>query len=240
VLRLAQQNTAIVPFEQTLKPYGDWLRAMVYNAVHSELSQDDWWLILDSDEFLAEDPRPVIETAVGERANIVNTWQIQFYFTERDLEAHEQGEDSRDIPIFNRRRYYLINWQENRLFLNQPHRSWNTAISIKTPDGPIQVCSRRILNRHYQFRDPDQIKKRLHLRYGNPLFPHVPSPDWRSVIRDSRKLNFYREGDPWRFSASGILYYYRRSLSREARLKYQWGLRQLQGLLTPRSIWGPR
>src|SRR5215813_10483097 len=50
VLRLAQQNSAIVPFEQTLQPYGDWLRAMVYNAVHGELSADDWWLILDSDE----------------------------------------------------------------------------------------------------------------------------------------------------------------------------------------------
>src|SRR5579864_5160597 len=108
---LAQHNKAVVPFKQTSKPFSNGLRAMVYNAMHRDLSEDDWWLILDSDEFLAEDPRPVIETALKEGADIVKTWHIQFCFTEKDLEAWEQRRDRRDIPIFDRRRYYKINWQ---------------------------------------------------------------------------------------------------------------------------------
>src|SRR6478672_3695702 len=85
VLDLARKHTKIVAFEQTFEPYGDWLRARVFNAVHRELSDNDWWMILDADEFLAEDPRPALEAAVVENADVVSTWQIQFYFTDKDL-----------------------------------------------------------------------------------------------------------------------------------------------------------
>src|SRR5262249_45343022 len=115
------------------------------------------------------------------------------------------------------------------------HRDWNERVSIKIPDGLKRVYSRRILNRHYQYRDPEQIKKRLGLRYGHPLFPHVRSSDWHSAIRHSRELNFYREGEPWRFSASGVLYYYRRRLSWTVRGIYHEAMRRLGGLLTRRS-----
>src|SRR5262245_7685834 len=70
---LSRNHPAIVPFEQTLQPYGDWLRAIVFNAVHRELSDADWWLILDADEFLAEDPGPVIEAAAKNGADLVTT-----------------------------------------------------------------------------------------------------------------------------------------------------------------------
>jgi glycosyltransferase involved in cell wall biosynthesis len=207
---LARRNGNIVPFEQTREPYGDWLRARVFNEMHNRLPEDDWWLILDADEFLVADPRAAVEIAVKQGADVVATWQIQFYFTERDLEAWTRGEDSREAPIFSRRRYYQINWQEPRLFRNRPQRRWDTNASIKLPDGPHRVSSHRPLNRHYQFRDPEQMKKRLALRYGHTLFPHVRSPEWRNQIRDSRTLNFYRDEDSWRFSPAGLLYFYRR------------------------------
>jgi glycosyltransferase involved in cell wall biosynthesis len=229
---LARENAAIIPFEQTLKPYDDALRAMVYNAVHTELAESDWWLILDSDEFLAEDPRPVIETAVNEGADTINAWQIQFSFTDRDLDAWQQGNDHRDMPIFNRRRYYMINWQENRLFRNDPRRYWDGSVSNVIPEWLRRVSRRRILNRHYQFRDPEQMDKRLRLRYGHHRFPHVHSPDWRNLIRDSRGLNYYRDGDPWKFKPSGLIYYYRKSLYQRMRSAYHGGaLRRVRRLL---------
>jgi len=206
---LARKHGKIVAFEQTFEPYGDWLRARVFNEVHRELSNDDWWLILDSDEFLAEDPRPVLKAAVVEGANVVKAWQIQFYFTDKDLQVWGQGKDPRSATIFTRRRYYLINWQEPRFFRNRSRQQWDARTSIKIPDGLQRVYRRRILNRHYQFRDPDQIQKRLNLRHGHSLFPHVQSADWRDTVRNSSTLNLYSDGDRWIFSPSGVLYFYR-------------------------------
>jgi len=229
---LAGRYPQIVPFEQTTLPYDDGLRARVYNQVHGEFTDDDWWMILDSDEFLAEDPKPVIETAVRQKADIIRSWQIQFYFTERDLKDWEEGRDSNDRPIFQRRRHYLINWQEPRLFRNQRTRPWNALRSSTVPDGLKKVCRRRILNRHYQFRDPEQIEKRLRLRFGHPSFrAHVRSAEWRSVVRDSRELCRYVKGESWRFKFAGVAYYYRKSLYNLVRAKYQGGLGKLRKVL---------
>jgi len=214
VQELAVQHSQIVPFEQTRLPYSDALRARVYNQLHKELDNDDWWMILDSDEFLAEDPKPLIEQAMKHGADIVRSWQIQFYFTEKDLADWESGRDNRDRPIFERRRYYLINWQEPRLFRNQRNNEeWNTGISNTVPDGLGKVLGRRILNRHYQFRDPDQMEKRLKLRFGHSSFAaHVKSLDWRSTMRLSSDLNYFREGESWRFRLAGVSSYYAKSL----------------------------
>ena len=214
---LARRSSTIIPFEQSSEPYGDWLRAKVVNAVHTELSDDDWWMIVDSDEFLAEDPRPVIDAAVAEQADLISTWQIQFYFTERDLTRWERGEDCRSTPIVERGRYYVINWQEPRLFRNRRHREWDARANIKVPDWVERDCRRRIFNRHYQFRDPEQMTKRLALRHGHNLFPHVVSVNWRDSMRDSQKLTFHNDGNPWRFTPSGVLYFHRRKLYYRAR-----------------------
>jgi glycosyltransferase involved in cell wall biosynthesis len=199
----------IVPLVQTHEQFTNGLRGLAYNKYHAELSNHDWWLILDADEFLAEDPLPVIQRARRDNADIIRSWQVQFYFTDLDYHDWLDGQDSRDLPIFVRRRYYNINWQEPRLFRNDPELPWDIRINKHFPEGLKKVCRRHILNRHYQFRDPEQIQKRLSMRFGNPLFPHVAHPDWQSAIVCSRQLNYYKEGEPWRFSASGVMYYYR-------------------------------
>lgn len=232
VQELAVQYPQIVPFGQTFEPFSDGLRALAYNAVHQELSDDDWWLRLDSDEFLAEDPRPVIKSAVAEGCDIIRSWQIQFYFTEQDLAAWEKGQDMRDMPIFERRRYYLINWQEPRLFRNQSKPTWDVTVDVDVPDGLTGVCRRRILNRHYQFRDPIQIEKRLKLRFGRPSFAaHVKTVDWRNTIRVSSDLSYFREGESWQFKFAGVSYYYATSLKRAVVGKYRGARRKLGYLL---------
>jgi len=226
---LSAQYPRIVPFEQTYLPYNDALRARVYNQVHRELGDDDWWMILDSDEFMAENPKELIEAAKRDSADIIRSWQIQFYFTEKDLAEYEAGHDSRDKSIFERRRYYLINWQEPRLFRNQTGPSWDVAINNGVPNGLNRVWRRRILNRHYQFRDPEQIEKRLRLRFGHPSFrAHVTSPEWRTAVRDSRKLNYRQDGEPWRFSPSGIAYYYRKTALYTLQGKFRGAIRRIR------------
>lgn len=219
VQSLSRENEGIVPFKRVLTSYSREHRGIVYHEIGHELTEDDWWLVLDGDEFLDENPQPIIEQAVRENADLIRTWQVQFYFTEQDRLQWEKGQDSPDKPVFDRRRYYLINWQEKRLFRNRPNLKW---INSNAPQGLSKVCSQRIFNRHYAFRDPDQIQKRLAVRFGHPsCFRHVKSTDWTSVLRDSRKLVYHQDGAPWRFKFSGLYYYYRRRFMRRARKKIQ-------------------
>ena len=229
VRSLSQVNPRIVPFAQTLEPFRRSLRSIVYYEVGAELSEDDWWLILDGDEFLAEDPQPIIRQAVREGADLIRAWQISFGFTEEDLRAWEEGRDSRDKPIVERRRYYRIDWQEKRLFPNRRDLSWGRTI---VPASLNKTCTRRILNRHYPLRDPEQIEKRLLARFGHPTcFHHVTSPDWRHVIQDSRRLVFCRDGDPWRFTLSGLAHYHGYKLKQTLRNKWRRSVDTVSRLL---------
>lgn len=220
----------IVPFRQTFEPYDEGLRWHVYDAHHRHLTENDWWLILDGDELLAEDPRPVIEEARRERADVINAWQIQFYYTDKDYKEWMAKRDDRDKPIGERRRYYRIDWQEPRLFRNQTRPDVIFRQSkLLTNDSPWgksvlrmkgNVARRRIFNRHFQYRDPPQITKRLQQRYGRPEFAaQVKSLDWHSVMRPAKYLTYYRDDDPWCFSATGLAHCY------SGWLKYIWSSR---------------
>lgn len=205
VRELALRDPRVVPYMQTLLPYDDGLRAIAYNAFNKELTDKDWWLILDGDEFLAEDPQPVIEEAEHRGADIIRGWHAQFYFTERDYALYMAGKDDRSQPIAQRRRYYSINWQELRLFRNRPDAEWDTRLGTTVPNGLKKICRRPVLIRHYQYRDPEQIEKRLKLRHGLQSFAaHVRRQEWRSVIRPSRSLQYYREGHPLQFTWRGV------------------------------------
>lgn len=219
VQNLALNQPRIVAFAQKREPYDEGLRWLAYDAHHQEIGDNDWWLILDADEFLAEDPRPVIEQATRQGSDVINAWQIQFYYTDEDHKSWAAGRDNRKIPIFARRRYYCIDWQEPRLFRNQTARNvifrqskllmstsaWGT--SVLRVKG--KVCRRRVFNRHYQYRDPLQIEKRLKLRYGNRYFSsQVQSTEWRSVIRPATDLCYHGVGKRWRFSVRGLSHYY--------------------------------
>lgn len=246
VQELAKDQPAIVAFAQRREPFDNGMRWFPYEAHHQELTDEDWWLILDGDEFLAEDPRPIIEQAMNERADIINAWQIQFYFTEKDYEAWTAGHDDRAQPVFDRRRYYRIDWQEPRLFRNQVERDvifrqskllsretdrWGTTVERR----PGKLCRRRILNRHFQYRDPPQIQQRLELRLKTGQgFRHVKSSgstDWRSVLRASRDLDYYTDGADWRFTLSGLMYYYPRRYGNAFRRKFEGVWRHSVGTL---------
>jgi glycosyltransferase involved in cell wall biosynthesis len=225
VQSLSSTSSQIVPFGRTLEPYRRSLRSVVYYEVRSKLSEDDWWLILDSDEFLAEDPRPVIAQAVREGADVIRAWQVQFRYTYEDLRAWEEGKDSRNDWIFHRRRYYLIDWQERRLFRNRRDLHWADG---NVPAGLKKRCRRKILNRHYRYRDPQQISKRLR---SHPSSAGKSQPHWRSKVTDPSKFEFYRDGDPWRFHLSGMMNYYSWRLKMRLRKQFRYAAATLLGNL---------
>jgi hypothetical protein len=217
VCRLAQNDARIVAFGQTFDKFNNDLRGRVYEAVHKDLSDDDWWMILDADEFMAEDPRPVIEQADYVGADFINAWQAQFYFTDDDLRLWEAGEESRDRPITERRRFYRIDHKEPRIFKNRLQGGWNDSALLKRKKKS-RYC---VINRHYPLRDPPQITSRLAVRYGQPEFAtQVRTLDFKEKVRTSKGLILRHEGEPWQFTFVG-LYLFRKHWLRMVRRRLQ-------------------
>ena len=198
----------IVAHARIDKPFHDSLRAIAYNAFHRELTATDWWLRFDADEFLNEDPRPILALAETEGADFVRANQMEFALTDLDVAAIERGEDSRNTPIEQRRRHYRVTWREFRFFRNHPTLAWDVAVSKQFPQNlaKSKVCSRAIFNRHYAHRDIDQIKSRIAARHGSLSFTHVKNADWRRythaaatqhVWEPNRKVQFAPLTDFW-------------------------------------------
>lgn len=193
---LADHHHQIIIEGQASETFRDGMRSIVYNRHHQELSDQDWWLRLDADEFLVADPRPTLAKANREHADFVTAWQLQFYYTDADFMNWEIEKEIVGSPITERRRYYSINWREYRFFRNQRDVPWNEATAPQWPNGLTRVCSERVFNRHYSYRTPDQIQSKLKSILGHAQFKHVGSGDWRSRITPANGLHYYQEGKP--------------------------------------------
>jgi len=205
----------VVPYEQTTEPYIEGMRNRIVNEFASELGPHGWWAKLDADEFLDSDPRPLISGSIDSEHDSIRCWQVQFAFTDVDHAQWLAGNDDRSVPIERRRRYYEADWREVRLWRNMPGQRWDD-VTRSYPEFIHRPTREMLFNRHYQYRDPDQIQHRLNLRHGNSHFPHEKSPDWRSVIRPASELTFSVDGEPWHHST---LRYYRSILPKLIRTR---------------------
>jgi glycosyltransferase involved in cell wall biosynthesis len=212
-------NSIVVPFRHEQVPFYVGLRAQVYNAIRPKCSIGDWIYILDADELLAEDPRKAIKIAEQQGANQINTLQYNFYFTDKDLEEYCAGNDSRDRPIMQRRRYYRFVNIEQRFFRISEDLVWPESIDAKHPRGymvPMQdrklkKSLYRIPNRHYQYRDPEQIRLRLETRQSarsenRNNFLHYKfldeGIDWSKSVVPSAWLHYYKNNTQFEITAN--------------------------------------
>lgn len=188
----------IIALVRTAEPFHDGLRAIGYNAFHEELSSADWWLRLDADEFLHEDPAGVIDIAARENADFIRANMINFALTDVDLQAIESGSDARSAPIGARRRYYRVGWREFRLFRNNPAVKWNDKLNQTFPQnlfgGRRKVCSTSIFMRHYSNRDVDQVRRRVAIRAESSAFSHISTENWRDAMFLAKNCHYYTPG----------------------------------------------
>ena len=201
-------SDVVMPFRHEAVPFYDGLRAQVFNAVRDRIENGDWLYILDADEQLAEDPRKAVRIAEREGAQQINTIQYNFHFTDVDWQQYQQGLDSRELPIAQRRRYYRFTNIEQRLFQINADTTWSESTDAANPHGfmrpqgakKLKKCSYRIPNCHYQYRDPEQIQLRLKTRRdaranNKHNFIHYQSLDtdmnWQRYIVPSDQLNHY-------------------------------------------------
>lgn len=192
----ARHPGRIIAHTRINQKFHDCLRSIGYNAYHHELSDKDWWLRFDADEFLNEDPQPVLALANQEKADFVRANQMEFALTDLDIAAIERGEESRDTPIEQRRRHYRVTWREFRFFRNHPTIKWDVELSKQFPQNlsKKQIGSREIFNRHYAHRDIEQLKARIAVRRGSLSFTHIGDADWRQYTHAASTQHVWAAG----------------------------------------------
>jgi glycosyltransferase involved in cell wall biosynthesis len=196
VHELAKHYPQIVPYKQDDVIFSDGLRADIFNAFRSEAGPKDWWCRLDADEFYIDDPR-VFLSKIPHRYNIVWTASFNYYFTDEDSILYRQDPIKYPkIPVERRLRYYLNHWSEPRFFRHsgaivwtRDHGGFPVALDL------ARAYPVRIWMKHYEYRSPEQIERRLLTRraaiMGGKLFHHETVPHWAdavTAIRDTGVL----------------------------------------------------
>jgi glycosyltransferase involved in cell wall biosynthesis len=190
VKKLAKQHLQIVPYKQDSVIFGDSLRAEIFNAFRSNAGSQDWWCRLDADEFYIDDPR-VFLAKIPHRFQTVYSAVFNYYFTDQDLNLYQQNPaEYLQIPVQQRLRYYLNNHGEPRFFRHNDDLVWTRSqtyggyppeVLFEGPAYPV-----RIWLKHYQYRSPEQIERRLFTRRpaieARGMFPHEARSNWRAVI----------------------------------------------------------
>jgi glycosyltransferase involved in cell wall biosynthesis len=188
---LAKQHLQIVPYKRDDVLYTNGLRADIFNAFQSKAGAQDWWCALDADEFYIDDPR-VFLTKVSNRFQTVWSASLNYYFTDRDAISYQQNPiEFLKIPVQQRFRYYCNNWGELRFFRHSNDMVWTRAqggfppAMFTAPAYPV-----RIWLKHYQYRSPEQIERRLRTRRrameASTGFLHEVTPNWRAAIATKR------------------------------------------------------
>jgi len=191
VLSLARENHIIIPFKKEKRKFRDELRAEVFNN-YKHLAQDgDWWCRLDADEIYIDNPRHFLKQ-IPKSQHVVWNASFQYYFTEVEKSVFEQSPDSFDkMELEGRIKYYLCNHSEIRFFKFRSRLTWKNG-SWPRHLG-ITACQ-RIKLKHYQYRSPSQMQKRLVTRLiaiqeGYHVFAsYTKGTHWEQSIKDSNTL----------------------------------------------------
>jgi len=191
VKELAVQHLQIVPFKQDDVLYTNGLRADIFNAFRSSATPEDWWCGLDADEFYLDDPR-IFLSKIPNRFHTVWTASLNYYFTDHDaIRYHEDPVKFLQTPIQQRLRYYCNNWGELRFFRHRDDIVWRRSQGGYPPAMfTAAAYPVRMWLKHYQYRCPEQIERRLFTRRpsmeASTGFLHEVTPNWSISIATKR------------------------------------------------------
>jgi hypothetical protein len=177
VREMATRFAAIVPWKQDPKPFEDGLRAEVFHHFRGEARPGDWWCILDADEFYIDDPAEFLARLADGYCSV---WpQIYKYlFTDRDAEEYARDPGNYEkVPAPERLRYYVLSEYSAPRFVRHTRRLGTHPFGHRHPIYP-----RRIKMRHYLYRSPQQITRRLETRLEPMLrgeFVHEKRSNWQ-------------------------------------------------------------
>jgi len=192
VKRLGRSDPVIVPHEQSFEPFTEFIRSRLFNVYREHAQDGDWWCRLDADEIYVQSPRAFLAEVTS--CEVVWAIHLQYYFTDRDLARYDKNPELYDtsLPPMQRLHFYRAEASEIRFFRHRLGLRWESGA---WPRHLGRVCRRRILVRHYKFRSPSQIRKRLATRSeifarGGSAGAHWQNTEWRSMVVEGADLDY--------------------------------------------------
>ncbi|MEQ1862050.1 MAG: glycosyltransferase family 2 protein [Chthoniobacteraceae bacterium] len=195
VNEVARTDSRVVPFKQEARVFNDALRAEIFAAFRDRARAGDWWCRLDADEIYADDPRAFLAAVPPARHVVWGLW-LQFLFTAEDLPRFAGADDAAPPEMTPELlpRHYQAKGGEARFFRHRDRLAWDGGA---WPAHLGLIEPRRIRVKHYQYRSPAQIQRRIDTRRaaaaaGWQHFAHSDDGTWREKLADSAQLTLDR------------------------------------------------
>jgi glycosyltransferase involved in cell wall biosynthesis len=161
------------------KKFSGPLRGEVVNQATTDAQEGDWWSRVDADEFIIDEPREILARLPAD-IGVVHGVFIEYYFTEVELRAYEadpEGYRANWTP--DTMRYYTAMWAETRFVRHRPGARWDAAWPAWARTA--QVAPERVRFRHFQYRFPEQMERRIRVRLeesADDVFKHEKVASW--------------------------------------------------------------
>ena len=187
---LSLKNDKIIPWKQEDKCFQESLRGEVFNEFKHKAQPGDWWCRLDSDEFYVQSPRDFL-SKVHPLNHVVWGIAIEYYLTQKDIDSLNFEQSIPDL--LSKIRFYRAENSEPRFFKHRNGLIWNS--NGAWPNHMGLVNKERIFYKHYKYRTPQQIQRRLDTRRlsrerGFPGWDHAAQLNWQEKIDSSENLHY--------------------------------------------------
>lgn len=188
-------NDTIVALKQDHRVFSNSLRREVFQEKRHLARNRDWWCYrLDADEFYVDDPRRFL-ARVPPWYQVVRKKSVDYMITTEDLEEYDF---TGDFSVDQSRLRYVqpTAYTEPRFFRHRKTLDWPQ--DRKGPRHMGEEYPEPILVRHYQYRSPQQIARRLAVRQQSSIanadekvFRHVTDKTWDDFVepRDQKILD---------------------------------------------------
>jgi glycosyltransferase involved in cell wall biosynthesis len=190
----SMRSNKVVPWKQDFGAFTNGFRADIFNHFRKEAQDGDWWCKLDADEFFIEDPRLLLPE-ISKKFQLVSKKSLDYWITEEDLKEYNFTGN------FEKDKVHITSiepdcWTEPRFFRYRRNLVWPDTAEYHYPPHIGVLSPDFILVKHYQYRSPEQMQKRLDLRNSLAVkkaggaFRHVKQTDWHELIKRRSELAY--------------------------------------------------
>ena len=169
-----------------------YFREKIFKSLIDAGIDDDTWIWqLDTDtriDYSKEGMIDFLKQANYMGANCIICRLAQFYPTREEIANKTHWKDFQ---------CYSLNWQSKLIYKGVSKLFFKNEFQESPTIPGEKKASFQLIVRHYQYRSPEQIKKKLKRAYGSKGYGHVISDNWQDYIVDKEFLSKWQDNS-WR------------------------------------------